>query len=212
MMLTVVALTGCSSGGDDTPVVPTVPDTPAEFTARGWQYFESNNYSDALDDFNSALALLPDYGQALSGRGWCELKLAVDSAGLTASVAAFTAAMMVDEDTSEVFAGRASALLALGGDNLDVASSNAYGVAMNDPSFVFSHQQSIDTKDMFLISAFAEAGMGDFNSALYQADLIEVSGIEADYPETWLVAGTSYSSFNASVLARLHQLSEQYSG
>ena len=59
MLLLLITMVGCSSGGDDTPTTPTVPDTAAEFTTRGWQYFESDHFSEAVADFNSALELVP---------------------------------------------------------------------------------------------------------------------------------------------------------
>lgn len=212
LLILAAALAGCSSGGGDTPVVPTIPDTPAEFTARGWQFFESEHYSDALADFNSALALQSNYGQALGGKGWAELKLSAGDAGLVTSVAAFTAAMAVGEDDSYVLAGLASARLVQGGTNLPVSDSLALGVATNDPNFIFSYQTSINATDMYLIAAFATAASGDFAGALYRANLIDESGIEPDYPSTWVVSEITYNSYNAAVLARLHQLSEQYSG
>jgi len=212
-LLIILAVTaGCSSSGDDTPGTPSTPDTAPEYTARGWQYFESDHYGDALADFNEALVLMPGYGQALGGKGWSELKLAENSSDLTTAVASFEAAISAGEDGSYVTAGLASAHLALGGSHLVTADNLALSIVTNDPNFVFSHQTSINRTDMVLIAAFAMAASGQFSDALYRADLIEDSGIEADDPATWEVSGTSYTQYNAAVLARLYQLSELYSG
>ncbi len=211
IMLLLLVVIGCSSGGD-TPVTPPQPDSPGEFTTRGWQFFEGDHFSDALDDFNAALALLPSHGEALAGKGWCNLKLSVGASGLSAAASSFEAALNSDEDESYVLAGLACVRLAQGGASLVQASSLASTVVSTDPSFVFSHQPTINATDMILISAFAKAVAGEFSSALQQADLIEDSGIQEDDLTTWLVAGTTFSSYSAAVLARLHQLSEQYSG
>jgi len=211
ILLTLVALVGCSSS-DSPPTTPDVPDTAAEFTARGWQYFESNHFDDGLADFSSALALSPSYGEAFAGRGWCQLKLSVDAAGLGAAVADFSAAVIAGEDESYVSAGLASARLALGGSSLLVADSLAHAVVLDDPSFVFSHQPSINGADMIIIAASAQAAAGNADDALLRADLLEDSGIDPDVPSTWMVDGTAYHSFQAAVLARIFELSELHSG
>ena len=211
IMLLFVALVGCSSG-DDTPATPTTPDTAPEYTTRGWQYFESNHFSEALDDFNAALGLVPTYGEALAGKGWCNLKLSVGASGLNAAATDFDAALTAGEEESYVIGGLAAVRLAQGGDQLPQAIMLAYVVVSTDPSFVFSHQSTFNTTDMVLISAFANAAAGEFDLALTQADLVEPSNIEADYPSTWVVEGTTHSSYIVAVLARLHQLSEQFSG
>ena len=210
-MLLLAALVGCSSG-DDTPTTPTTPDTAAEYTTRGWQYFESDHFSEALSDFNAALGLVPTYGEAMAGKGWCNLKLSVGTSGLSAAATDFQAALAANEEESYVIGGLAAVRLAQGADQLSNAILLANAVVATDPSFVFSHQPSFNATDMILISAFAYAAAGEFELALTEADLIEPSDIEADYPSTWVVEGTTYSSYIVAVLAHLHQLSEQYSG
>lgn len=211
LLVLLMVFSGCSSS-DDTPAAPATPDTPSEFTARGWRYFESEHFSAALADFDQALVLLPSHGEAMAGKGWSNLKLSVNISGLNAAAADFESARTLGENHSYVLAGLASARLAQGGSNMIQAATLAVSVAVDDPSFVFSHQTTINTTDMILISALYRAAVGEFSMALYQADLIEDSGIDPDYPGTWVVAGTTHNTYNAAVLARLHQLSEQYSG
>ncbi len=212
MLMLLVVLTGCSSSSDDPPTTPAVPDTPGEYTTRGWQYFESDHFSDGLADFEAALALDANYGEAFAGQGWCLFKLAQDTSGYDAAVAAFLAAVSHGETESYVVAGQAAARLAQGGTNLNLAYSLSMWFVGNDPSFVFDHQPSINGADMLVVAASAKAALGQMEDALYCADLLEVSGIDPDVPSTWLVGGTSYNSFEAAVLAHIFQLSEQYSG
>ena len=111
-----------------------------------------------------------------------------------------------------MLAGLASVRLAQGGLFLGQAASIATTVISEDPDFQFSHQGTIDTTDMILILAFSKAAAGEFSLALEQANLIQSSSIDLDNPGTWFVSNEQFSSFNAAVLARLYQLSEQYSG
>ncbi len=212
MLVLLLVLAGCSSSNDDPPTTPTVPDTPSEFTARGWTYFESDHFTEGQADFDAALALDPSYGEASAGKGWCLLKLAVDASGYDAAAAAFVAAVAAGEEESYVIAGHAAARLAQGGTNLALADTLALWFVGHDPSFVFSHQPSINGADMLVISASAQAALGNLDVALERAELLEASGIDSDIPSTWMVGGTSYNSFNAAVLAFIFQLSEQYSG
>ena len=211
-LLSLVGLFGCSSGDDDTPVIPDTPDTAAEFSARAWGFFESELYNDALADFGSALDLDSGYGEAMAGRGWCQLLLATSVFGVNSSIVNFDLAQAAGENENYVMAGLAAAQLGAGGDYLASAITNAGLVLSADPAFVFEHQISFDTKDLLLIRAFAHAVPGDFQLALDQADVIDDSGIDENMPSTWVVGGTTYTSFAAAVLAHLHQLSEQYSG
>ena len=211
-LLALVGLYGCSSGGDDTPVVPDAPDTAAEFSARAWGYFETEHYDNALDDFASALVLDGGYGEAMAGQGWCRLALAISVSDATSGIGNFDQALAAGENESYVLAGLAAAQLASGGDNLALAITNAGSVLSADPGFVFEHQISFDSKDLLLIRAFAYAVVGEYALALDQADLIDDSEMDENDSSSWLVAGIAYGSFSAATLAHLHQLSEQYSG
>jgi len=212
ILLGLLALAGCSSGGDDPPVTPDPPDTAAEFTARAWGYFESENYDDALADFESALVLDGNYGEARAGSGWTNLMLVSSGSEISASLVSFDQALIAGENESYVLAGLAATQLASGNADLAPAINNAGSVLSSDPAFVFEHQISFDSKDLLLIRAFAYAVQGEFEDALAQADVIQDSGILQNDAQTWVVGGTAYNSYAAAVLANLHQLSEQYSG
>ncbi len=207
-----LTLFGCSSGGDETPVVPNPPDTPAEFTTEGWNYFKVDNYDEAVTSFNSALALDNSYAEAMAGKGWCQLMQAASVLDANSSIVLFNQAQAAGENENYVKAGLAAAQLASAGDFLDDAITNAGLVLSDNPAFVFEYQITFDSRDLILIRSFAHVVVGDFELALAQSDLIQDSGIVVNDPETWVVDAIAYTSFEAAVLANLHELSEYYSG
>jgi tetratricopeptide (TPR) repeat protein len=207
-----LVLIGCSSGSDDPPTEPTAPDSPEEFTYRGWEYFEGSHFDYALLDFNSALELSPNYGEALAGKAWCDLSTTANIFDVNGASLSFEMALNAGEDESYVVAGLAAVRLAQGGDHLESAVQHANTVLSTNSAFYFTHRPSFNILDMRLILAFAAAAEGDFPEALVQADFVEDSGIDANDSATWTVAGTSYTNFNAAVLAHLQELSEQFAG
>lgn len=208
-LLGFVFLPGCG-GGDDTPTTPSGPDTPAEYTARGWDRFGAGNFDGALADFNAALGLDADNGPALAGQGWARLALATTTTAMQNAVASFTSAAAAGEDGADELAGKAAAELGAGQWANAVTSAEAALVAA--PGFVFSHRNSFTSDDLFLIIAFARAAQGDLDNALEAADAVDDSGIETGQPATWVVGGVTYQTFAAAVLAHLHALSESHSG
>ncbi len=211
MLILLLGVSACG-GGDDSVTPPSGPDTAAEYTVRGWQRFSSEHFDDALSDFNEALLLDANYGEAMAGRGWCGVRTATSATAMASAAAELEDALSAGESESYVLAGLAAVRLAQGGGFLPAALSHASTVLTTDPVFVFSHNNSFNAVDVRLIRAFAYAVEGEFSLALVEGDQVSDSGIDENIPSTWIVGGTDYSSFAAAVLAHLHQLSQQYSG
>jgi hypothetical protein len=213
-VLAVMLLAGC--GGDDdnpNPVPPPdEPDTPAEYTDRGWERFEVENFSGALADFNAAIFLDKTYGEAHTGQGWTRLSQATSPNSMRGAVDSFVDAILNGEDGADVLAGRAAANLGAGGTSLEAAIADAQEALAVDAEFVFTHRPSFDAVDLQLVDAFAKAGQADYSGALATADLVLDSGIEEGNPDSWVVDEITYDSFNGAVLAHLHKISEQFSG
>jgi hypothetical protein len=131
---------------------------------------------------------------------------------MVSAVASFDLANANGVNGPEVEAGRAAANLGAGGSSLASADSGAQAALGQDPNFVFAHKTSFDRNDLFLIEAFARAGQGSLASALSAAEQIRDSGIEASNSGTWVVGGVTFPTFEAAVLAFLHQLSEEFAG
>jgi hypothetical protein len=212
-VLSALLVAGCEGDDDQTPVTPPdEPDTSAEYTDRGWERFEVENYAGALGDFNSAIFLDRSYGEAHTGQGWTRLSQATSRNSMRGAVDSFVNAILNGEDGADVLAGRAAANLGTGGSSFDAAIVDAQAALAADAEFVFIHRPSFDAVDLQLIDAFAKAGQADYSGALATADLVLDSGIEEGNPDTWVVDETTYDSFNGAVLAHLHKISEQFSG
>jgi tetratricopeptide (TPR) repeat protein len=213
-ILAAILLAGCKE--DETnqnPVTPiNGPDTPAEFTDRGWERFEVANFSGALSDFNAAIFLNPSFGEANIGQGWARLMQATSPNSMRGAASTFVSAILNGENGADVLAGRAAAYLGSGNSFLDAAVVDAQAALAADADFVFMHRPSFNAEDLHLIEAFAQAGQGNFTGALSAADLVLDSNIDEGNAETWVVDGTTYDSFNGAALAHLHMLSGQYSG
>lgn len=207
--LALIALAGCS---DRERLQPTDPTDAPGFLQRGWSSFTGGNLTGALSDFDQAIALDPDLGDAYVGQGWARLGLATDGAAMLAAVSSFDQANAHGETGPDVDAGRAAARLGAGGSNLGAADTAAQAALAQNANFVFEHKTSFDRRDLFLIEAFARAGQGNLPSALTAAEQVRDSGIEQSTPGTWVVGGATFPTFEAAVLAFLHQLSEELAG
>lgn len=210
-ILVVLALAGCGSD-DPLPTAPAGPETAIEFTTRGWQRFEAENFSGALSDFDRAVVLEPESGEALAGRGWCLIVEASSPAMMLEAANVFSSAIAAGEDTVYVVAGRAVALLGAGSNHLAEAISEAQRALDSGVEFVFSHRPSFNTSDLRLVEAIALVTIGDFTHALSAANPIQPSGIDRTDPMTWEVEEISHDTFPGVVMAFLDSLSRQYSG
>jgi hypothetical protein len=210
LTLTIMVI-GC--GGDNGGSKPVIPDTAAEFTERGWGRFEAGDLDGALSDFNAALALDAGYGPAYLGQGWSRLSLAASTASMEPAAAGFDSAFVHGQTGADCLSGRAAAHLGVGGNEGYLSAvSDALSALQLSPSFTFAHRNSFNSTDVRLIIAFAHAGRNQFPDALAAADEVSDSGITEVDPETWVVGGETYKSFQAAVLAHLQALSDRHSG
>ncbi len=215
MLVLALALTtilAACSGSEDTPAAPSNPTTEGEFTTRGWTRFEGNDFSSALADFNDALLLDSDSGQAHAGLGWTRLQLATSAVALQTAKSSFDQAITAGETGAYVLAGRSAVNLGLGGASLTAAMADAEAAAETDASFVFAHRASFNIADLHLIVAFSEAAQGNLTAALTAGNAVTESGISAADSGSWSVGGVVFTSFDSAVLAFLQQLSNTHAG
>ena len=147
-----------------------------------------------------AISLDPDYGPAYLGQGWTRVARAGSSAEMNTAVTSFDSAESRGVTGADLHAGRACAHLGRGSAGATAAISAATAARTADNNFVFTYKESIDSDDLFLIDAFANASLGNLAQALVSADAVQDSGIEQGTSATWVVDGTTYSSFEGAVL------------
>ncbi|MCP4291725.1 MAG: hypothetical protein GY780_07795 [bacterium] len=207
-----LALTACSSGdsdGDD-PILPSGPDTAAEYTTRGWEFFESGDFDLALADFIDALSLNNSYGPAYAGRGWTQLQQAATASAMQTAKSSFDLAVSNGSSEAYVLAGRSSANFGFSAFSASVTDAQAALTA--DNNFSFTHRPSFNGIDLNLLVAGGYAGQSEFNAALDAAHEIADSGLDPVNPSSWSVQGTVYTNFEAAVLAYLQYLFDTYAG
>lgn len=211
LALSLLMVAGC--GGDDGPSGPTEPiDTAPTRTAAGWAHFEAGRWDDAATEFQAALSLDPLHGPAHGGLGWARVQLALTPTAMEMASTHFSSAIAVGEAGGDVLAGRAAARLGAGGASLPGVVADATAALEESPLFQFARRPSIDARDLRLLLAFAWLAQGDLDAALANADQISNSGIDPLQSSTWQVDGVTLPTYAAAVLARLHALSEEFSG
>ena len=214
VLVALSALTACGGGGGGGGTGPTDPGTggtAAERTAQGWARFVERDFAAAITEFQAAIVRDADFGEAHLGLGWSRLNHGTSDADLDAATSSFDAAAARGVAGAATLAGRAASRLGRGV-ALDVASADAQTALTTSPQFQFVHRPSVDRNDLLLLRAFAEAGRGNLAAALAAADQIQSSGITSNDASSWVVQGVTLPTFEAAVLARLHQLSESHAG
>jgi tetratricopeptide (TPR) repeat protein len=203
--LLITLLAGCGGDGDGS----TKPTTSAsEYTSQGWTIFEQGNYSDALSRFSSAISADASYGPAYVGQGWCHLMLG----GFNNALTSFNNAISRGATGADAYGGKAAAAVGLGMSYLPDVVSAAQTARTQTPGFVFDHRTTFNTNDLYLLEAYAQAGLAQFESAIAAANVIAPSGIISSNSATWVVDGITYSTFGNAVLAYLMKMSEQEAG
>jgi tetratricopeptide (TPR) repeat protein len=205
-LLVLVAGAGCSKDGKSTR--PGGGATAETLTAQGWAAFATGEYGDALTSFDQAIAKDAEHGPAYVGAGWARLVSAQSVGDLRGAVSSFGTAAGLGETGADALGGRAAARLAIGGDDLPGAISDAAAALSAAPDFVFEYRPSFDATDLRLIEAFAQAARARYAEALAAADLVAPSGIDAADADTWVVGGETCDTFAQAVLAYLQQLSD----
>lgn len=147
---------GCGGGGSGGTGTPGPSEIAARLTAEGWALFEAGSFVEASAKFREALAALATYAEARNGLGWSLARL--DS--LDRSQAEFAAAVAGGHSGAEPRAGLAfvdaelpAALMRSA--SLEDAIAYAKAALAIAPRFVFSHDASVDWRDLRLLLAQA---------------------------------------------------------
>lgn len=162
--LFLVTIIGCSGVGTEPSNF-----TPAELTDQGWQNFSSANYQSALDKFEEAINKDDSFVEALSGAGWaCARLLKLNNA-----VTYFSQGISQSSNLIDAYAGLAFVYHAQKQYSLAIASAN--NALTINAHWDFSHDTTLDYKDLHLIMAECYFTLLDFSNSLAQVKILNPS-------------------------------------
>ncbi|MFC1628125.1 hypothetical protein ACFL3H_03295 [Gemmatimonadota bacterium] len=189
--------------------LPLVPTSATWSTSLGWSSFTAGEYSAALGHFQTARSLLETHAEAFLGLGWSYLMLD----NLSNARVEFQQAIVLGLQTKDADAGLAVINREI--PNLPLAISHALTVLNNDPLWVFTHQSSIDYRDMRLLLAqcYFRQGEAWFDEAQTQVDILDpTNGLDPGDQGTWLVGGTAYTTYVSALMTLIMDLETAIGG
>jgi hypothetical protein len=179
--------------------VSATPNNEVDLTQQGWTAWEAGNYGTAGPLFEDALTFDVTYADAHNGRGWTALR----QGDLTEAEQRFGSANNYNLTAQDARVG----LLAVYRDapgKLTLAMANGIAILQNDPSYVFSHDTTVDA-DMvrvMLSQVYFRLGEDYFDEAQLLMDaVVPGNGLDPASSGTWTVDSTSYSTYAAALLA-----------
>jgi tetratricopeptide (TPR) repeat protein len=169
--------------------------TERQLTAQGWKKFEGGDYGGALSKFRQALRKNRAYGEAYNGEGWCRLKL--DS--LDVGLASFDDAILNGVGSADPCAGKAVIYRDLEPVDFQMAVDWADSALAIDSEYTFSHDESLDWKDLRLILGHSYYCLSEYLEAKAQVDILN--------PDNTLDPGSD--TFVDDLLAELQRLGNE---
>jgi tetratricopeptide (TPR) repeat protein len=163
VVISVILFTlGCAKKG-------TKSTPPGESTAKGWAKFESGDYNEAINNFNSAIAGDPNYSEAYLGLGWSYAVLSNDSLSVK-NLEKYLSFPNPDSITSDAKAGLAFAYQAQ--KECSLAIDKAKEVLSFNPSWKFTHDTTYSASDLHLLLAECYYALSDFESSLAEVQIL----------------------------------------
>jgi tetratricopeptide (TPR) repeat protein len=141
-----------------------------ELTADGWQLFIAGNYTDALEKFDKVLDEGGNDVEAYCGAGWCQLYIGNFAQAETAFVNSTASVFYADSYAGLTFAAMANNHFQLA---IDAASALLYGAAIQQLTYQFQYDPSVDWWDVRLALAQAFFHMGDYDSCYGQIQTLD---------------------------------------
>ncbi len=142
--------------------------TQQDMTDYAWGKYEEKDFDTALEWFQNAVDLDPQYKDAFNGLGWTYgMKMELDS-----SIAYFEAGMLRNEDPNvtisiqnEILSGLCFVYNANGDDSLSIARGNTFLITgMAD--WAFSHDELLNYLDVLITLAASNYFVSDFDMSL----------------------------------------------
>ncbi|MFC1499496.1 fibronectin type III domain-containing protein [Candidatus Zixiibacteriota bacterium] len=181
--------------------VTATPNNEVSLTSAGWEAWEAQEYETASASFQSALSHNQDYTEAYTGLGWTALR----QGDVTTAASRFHQAIQKEPANEDPRVGGLIVNRELPG-GLPIAMIYGKTALENDPDYLFSHDPSIDTElvQFMLAQVYFLNGEFLFPDAQELLDvLVTGNGLDPSSSSSWIVDGTTYSSYPAALLALL---------
>jgi len=137
------------------------PDKQVEdLVNEAWEQFEDGSYQFALEKFEAAISRDNNYAEAYNGAGWSSARLT----NLTNAVSHFTQCITLNSSHVAAQAGLAFVYNAQKEYQAAISAANtALSVSSN---WLFTHDQTLNYKDLHLILAHCYFALGNFSQSL----------------------------------------------
>ena len=180
-------LPGCGDNGSG-------PSGDDGLITQAWAKFEGGQFEAALSTFEEAAGGEGERAEAYNGMGWCYMK--IDS--LQAGLDAFDQALSEGLSSADPRAGKALIYRDITPADFQNAIDWAYEALRKDAHYVFSHDTSLDWKDLRLVRAQSYFALARYLSAKFEIDILN--------PENHLNPGSA--TFVEDLLAEIQRLGE----
>ena len=148
---------GC--GDDDSSATGPVLSAQ-ELINEGWDKFEADDWSGALNDFRSAIDLNANLSDAYNGAGWASGKIAD---GLNNAANYFAISLLNDTTRYDALGGWAFVVYQQGEWQLSIEKADY--LLHRRPGWRFLHQSSLDFNDLRLMMVAAWCNLDDYDTA-----------------------------------------------
>jgi|GEM_PF-816334 len=146
---------------DDTTVNAEL--TVEEIVDQGWEYFSDNDYSMALEVFETAIWRGGNIADAYNGAGWSAGKIVELENGLDRSAANFSHSLSMDTTMYDAIGGWA--FIAFQQGDWTSAIEKADSLLNRRPGWRFLHESTVDFQDLRLMKAKSYFNKLDFESS-----------------------------------------------
>lgn len=176
-------------------------------TQNGWIWFAQNQMDSATFYFNQALLQNDEYGWALIGLGWVQLR----QGELLEALSNFETGLTFEPTQLDGRVGRAAINLSF--NEYDAVITDGNFVLNTDVNYVFEYDETVDYRDVHILLAQAYYAKEDFESAQAQCNILDPNnGLDLALPSSWIVNGVTYGTYIEALLGLIQYLVLQHGG
>ena len=163
-LLGLIILTGCRK-----KILPATDD----YSEYGWAVIDDGDYTNALTQFQDALALDPENPDAYNGIGWIFVKMNEPDSAINYFTTGLGLAVPGTQQQLEIYTGRAYSYHASNQYLSSIDDCNE--VLAADSAFVFSRDTTITANTVATLLAANYFGVGDYTNALLAVQVVDAA-------------------------------------